>query len=63
MGSGGGPEVIGIMADILALREIGADGEDVEGPPRRTKDSSCSTRALSSSNSALETYFSLATGS
>ena len=51
------------MADILALREIGADGEDVEGPPRRTKDSSCSTRALSSSNSALETYFSLATGS
>ena len=59
MGSGAGPEVIGIMADTLARRAIGPDEEGAGGAPRKTASSSC-TLALSSSNSALVTYFSLA---
>ena len=60
MGSGAGPEVIGIMADTLARREMDPDEEDARGAPRKTASNSC-TLALSSSNSALVTYFSLAT--
>ena len=59
MGSGGGPEVMGIIADRLSLREIGAEGE--EAGALRNNNSRSWRRDLSSSNSALVTYFSLAT--
>lgn len=49
--------------DDDATRDAGgpAPGADGAAPPRRTSASSSWTRALSSSNSALVTYFSLAT--
>lgn len=58
------------IVDTLGLREMGAAGEEAEaeGPPPpplleapRTSFSSSWTREESASNSALETYFSLAT--
>ena len=54
------------IVDTLGLREMGAAGEEAEaeGPlleAPRTSFSSSWTREESASNSALETYFSLAT--
>ena len=55
-----GPEVIGIMWDTLARLNMDPDEEGASGSPRKTASNSC-TLALSSSNSALVTYFSLKT--